>query len=65
MFGLKRKDCVCAFAKSINSSFVCDTCCVGFQKELFGTLFGKDIDVEVNESILKGNTRCSHKIIIK
>ena len=61
--GIKRKACVCPFARLIKSHVViCDTCCVGFQKELFETLLNKSVRVCVDESLLMGNNRCSFTI---
>ncbi|MCP4764343.1 MAG: hypothetical protein GY870_21395 [archaeon] len=60
VIGIKRSACICPFAKvSGLESQICDTCCVGFQKELFESLLNNPVNISIDESVLKGNNRCS------
>ena len=54
----KAKHCTCAFVnEKIMSSQFCH-CSVGWQKEAYETVLGRPVDVEIEESILKGHKRC-------
>jgi predicted hydrocarbon binding protein len=65
IFDRKREACFCPF---INSSLVSsDTMCycsIGWQKEIYETLTGKPVEVEITDSILKGGEQCSFNIFL-
>ena len=42
---------------------VCN-CSIGWQKQTFETVLGKDVDVEIKESIIRGGKRCAFEIRI-
>ena len=52
--------CVCSFADGRSTPLsLCEYCCKRFQMELFGTLFNREVEIEITETWLKGNDRCS------
>jgi len=52
--------CVCSLADGKDAPLsLCDYCCKSFQKQLFSTLFDREVDIEITESFLKGDGRCS------
>jgi hypothetical protein len=52
--------CVCSLAGDGKAPrALCSYCCTTFQKELFGYLFGKTVEVRITESFLNGQKRCS------
>lgn len=58
--GKRVEGCACAFADCSNPpKSLCHYCCRNFQQELFGTLLGKRVRVEITESVLLGDDRCS------
>lgn len=58
------EECSCPMVKEgINNSYLCN-CTVGYTKKLFETLFNKPIKVDLEQSILKGNTICKQRIRI-
>jgi predicted ArsR family transcriptional regulator len=63
--GQKVMGCACAFsACSQPPKSLCHYCCKRFQEELFGTLFGKKVLVEITHSFLFGDDRCNTLIHI-
>lgn len=63
--GKKVRGCACAFADcSQPPKSLCHYCCKNFQQELFGTLLGRKVKVEITEAHLFGDERCSTTIHI-
>lgn len=63
--GKKVEGCACAFADcSQPPKSLCYYCCRNFQQELFGTLLGKQVRVEITKSFLLGDDRCNTLIHI-
>ena len=40
-------------------------CTIGWQKEIYSLVSGKDVDVKIESSVLRGDEKCSYKIMIK
>jgi hypothetical protein len=58
--GKKGDTCACAFAACARPpQSLCNHCCKAFQEELFGRLFGAEVEVTITESHLLGGERCS------
>lgn len=58
--GVPVNRCVCSFADGDNTPLsLCDYCCRNFQKQLFGVLFDREVEIEITASYLKGDGRCS------
>jgi hypothetical protein len=58
--GVKVDRCVCAYADGGDApQSLCDHCCREFQKQFFSMLFDRETDIEISESYLKGDNRCS------
>lgn len=57
--------CNCKMAPEIsnNKDTLCN-CTLGHQKAMWGEFFGKSVDVEIVETILRGGNECVFKIII-
>jgi predicted ArsR family transcriptional regulator len=52
--------CVCSFYDGRDTPrSLCGHCCKQFQKQLFSTLFDREVDIEITDSFLKGDGRCS------
>jgi predicted ArsR family transcriptional regulator len=63
--GKKVVGCACAFADcSQPPKSLCTYCCKNFQQELFGTLLGRQVRVEITEAFLLGDNRCNTLIYI-
>lgn len=61
--GKKAQGCACAFADcSHPPQSLCHYCCKNFQQELFGMLLGQKVEVNITESYLLGDERCSTTI---
>lgn len=62
---LGNKECPCELSSEIknNSDALC-YCTIGQNKLLWSTLFGKPVDIEIVESILRGGNDCVLKIIL-
>ena len=61
--GKKVEGCACAFADYPQPpQSLCHYCCKRFQEEIFGTLLGQQVVVEVTEAFLLGGERCSTRI---
>ncbi len=59
--------CACPYAQSENPPLaLCIYCCVGFQKAMFEMLLEKSVTkVQIDESYLLGNKRCSSTMYIE
>ena len=65
IIGHKTERCVCPFVeKSITPKEFCD-CSIGFNKEALEIVFGKPVDVKIEESVLRGGERCTFIAVIK
>ena len=63
--GKKVEGCACAFADCPQPpKSLCYYCCKNFQQELFGTLLGQKVSVEIRKSFLLGDDRCDTLIHI-
>jgi hypothetical protein len=63
--GKKVEGCACAFADcSEPPKSLCTYCCKNFQQEMFGTLLGKRVRVEITKAFLLGDDRCNTVIFI-
>lgn len=52
--------CACAFADCSQPPLsLCHYCCKHFQEEIFGTLLGQKVEVEITEAFLLGDQRCN------
>ena len=61
--GKKVEGCACAFADCPQPpKSLCHYCCKNFQQELFATLLGQKVNVEITEAYLLGDERCSTRI---
>ena len=60
----ERTECTCPLIDTKNTpGYVCD-CSLGWQKQTFETVLGKKVDVEIEESLLRGGKRCIFTITI-
>ena len=51
--------CVCAYAQCPQpAKALCTHCCKALQTELFKAMTGRDVTVQIDESILLGGERC-------
>jgi predicted hydrocarbon binding protein len=58
----KQRHCSCPFVnEQLMSPEFCD-CTLGWQKETYTMIFGKPVDVDLEESILRGGKRCIYRI---
>ena len=58
--GKQVQGCACAFADcSHPPQSLCHYCCKNFQQELFGTLLGQKVEVDITASYLLGDERCN------
>jgi hypothetical protein len=61
--GKRVEGCACAFADcSRPPRSLCHYCCKRFQEEIFGSLLGQQVAVEITEAFLLGGERCSTRI---
>ena len=61
--GRQVQGCACAFADCPQPpQSLCHYCCKNFQQELFGMLLGRQVVVNITESYLLGDERCSTTI---
>lgn len=64
--GREVEKCACALSEMENPpKSLCNYCCKTFQEDVFGTLFGKKVRVEITESRILNGKRCSTAIYIK
>ena len=59
----KVRPCVCPLVKENTTPGDFCACTVGWNQYAFSTVLGKPVTVELEESILRGGTRCTHRII--
>jgi hypothetical protein len=58
--GKKVEGCACAFADCVQPpKSLCRHCCKNFQQEMFATLLGQKVEVQITEAFLLGGERCS------
>ncbi len=56
--------CTCPMVKEgVSNPYLCN-CTMGYTKKIFETLFNKTIEVDLQQSILKGNKICKQLITI-
>lgn len=64
--GRKVEGCACSFADcSKPPKALCYYCCKNFQQEMFSTLLGQNVEVEITEAFLLGDGRCSTWIYLR
>lgn len=62
----KFSHCVCACAQCPQPpKSLCTHCCRAFQTELFKTLLGQEVTVEITDAILLGGERCRTTIRVR
>jgi hypothetical protein len=59
----KVRPCVCPLAKAGRTPADFCTCTRGWNQFAFSTVLGKPVTVELEESVLRGGSRCTHRII--
>ena len=58
------RDCVCGLVDSkVTPGCFCD-CSLGWQKYTYETMLGREVEVEVKESVLRGSKRCVFEVRI-
>lgn len=58
--GRKVSGCACAFSDGSQApKSLCHYCCKRFQEELFGTLLGRKVEVQITAAYLLGDERCN------
>jgi predicted hydrocarbon binding protein len=58
----RSKTCTCPLVeKGLTPSDQCE-CTLGWQKQTYSAILGKPVDAELEESILRGSTRCVFRI---
>ena len=55
--------CHMVIERGIKNPFLCN-CTRGYTKQIFETLFGKQVNVQLQKSILNGDTICKQKVSI-
>ena len=60
---LGKTECTCPMAPEVNNPALCN-CTLGHEKYVWGEFFGKEIDVELVETILREGDDCVIKIFI-
>lgn len=56
------RDCVCGMVDSkLTPPYFCQ-CSIGWQKQTYETILGKQVGVELKESVLRGSKRCVFRI---
>jgi len=55
--------CVCPLVKAGRTPGDFCACTTGWNQFAFSTVLGKPVTVELEESVLRGSTRCTHRII--
>ena len=60
----RSKSCTCPLVKKgLTQSDQCD-CTLGWQKQTYSAILGKPVEAELEESILRGSSRCVYRIQI-
>ena len=58
------RECTCPLAKNgVINAYLCN-CTSGFTKRVFETLFGRHVDVILEETIQRGGNTCRQRVII-
>ena len=58
------EECTCPLVeKGVNNSYLCN-CTTGYSKRLFEVLFDREVSVDLEQSILKGDSICKQTIEI-
>ena len=58
----KARHCTCPFVdEKLMSMHFCH-CSIGWQKQAYETIFGQPVDVEIEESILRGGKHCIFRV---
>jgi len=61
----RSKTCTCPLVdQSLTPQDFCD-CTLGWQKETYSAILGKPVDAELEESILRGGSRCVFRIQVR
>lgn len=55
-------DCYCPLLRKAVTPAVACTCSLGWQKQAFGTVFGRPVTAEIKESVLRGGARCAFRV---
>jgi predicted hydrocarbon binding protein len=61
----RERDCDCRLAKAKLTPPIYCACSIGWQKHTYETIFEKNVDVEVKESVLRGSKRCVFEVRVK
>lgn len=61
----KPAPCACPLVKPGRTPAEFCDCTLGWQEAAFATVLGKPVAVEIEESVLRGGTRCSFRITFK
>jgi predicted hydrocarbon binding protein len=57
-----RNSCNCPFVKDKDAPDVLCNCSLGTQKKIYESLFGRQVEVKLEKSVLRGDERCSFTI---
>ncbi|MCJ7664261.1 MAG: hypothetical protein MUO24_08470 [Desulfobacterales bacterium] len=57
--------CACPLVKIGRTPAEFCNCTLGWQQAAFSTVMGKPVNVEIEESVLRGGSRCSFRIAVK
>ena len=61
----RERDCDCQLVDTkITPAYFCH-CSMGWQKQMYETIFGKAVDTELKESVLGGSKRCVFEVRIR
>lgn len=59
------KSCACPFVdKSLMTGAYCN-CTIGWQKENYSFIVGREVNVEIESSVLRGDSKCVYRITLK
>jgi predicted hydrocarbon binding protein len=61
----KPSPCACPLVKTGRTPGEFCDCSLGWTEAAFSTVLGKPVSVEIEESVLRGGTRCSFRIVFK
>jgi len=61
----KPSPCACPLVKVGRTPADFCNCTLGWQQEAFSTVMGKPVTVAIEESVLRGSSRCSFRIAVK
>jgi len=56
------RDCVCAMVDSTKTPPYFCQCSIGWQKQTYETILGKQVEVTLKESVLRGSKRCVFEV---